>query len=166
MLREFYPAALHAFDDLHGRDALAAAPTPRAGQALTVEAITDILRQAGRQRYLATTAAKIHTALHTDHLTTLPQLAEAYGAATAALVAIITEMGHQIEALEAQVVTHFGRHPDSEIYLSQPGLGKILGARVLGEFGDAAGRYANAKARRNYAGTSPITAPPGRKPWS
>ena len=34
MLREFYPAALHAFDDLHGRDALAvlaAAPTPRAG---------------------------------------------------------------------------------------------------------------------------------------
>jgi hypothetical protein len=35
MLREFYPAVLHAFDDLHGRDALAvlaAAPTPRAGQ--------------------------------------------------------------------------------------------------------------------------------------
>ena len=30
----------------------------------------------------------------------------------------------------------FGRHPDAEIYLSQPGLGDILGARVLGEFGD------------------------------
>jgi transposase len=166
MLREFYPAALQAFDDLHGRDALAvlaAAPTPRAGQALTVEAITEILRQAGRQRYLATTAVKIHAALHTDHLTTLPQLAEAYGAATAALVAIITEMGHQIEVLEAQVVTHFGRHPDSDIYLSQPGLGKILGARVLGEFGDAAGRYADAKARRNYAGTSPITRASGKK---
>jgi len=166
MLREFYPAALHAFDDLHGRDALAvlaAAPTPWAGQALTPEAITDILRQAGRQRYLTTTATRIHTALQTEHLRALPQITEAYGAATAALVAIITEMGQQIEALEAQVVTHFGRHPDSKIYLSQPGLGKILSARVLGEFGDAANRYANAKARRNYAGTSPITRASGKK---
>ena len=166
MLREFYPAALQAFDDLHGRDALAvlaAAPTPRAGQALTLEAIIDILRQAGRQRYLTTTAARIHRALHAEHLTNLPQLAEAYGAATAALIAIIAEMGHQIEAMEARVVTHFGRHPDSEIYLSQPGLGKILGARVLGEFGDAADRYTNAKARRNYAGTSPITRASGKK---
>ena len=33
----------------------------------------------------------------------------------------------------------------------------ILGARVLGEFGDDPNRYANAKSRKNYAGTSPIT---------
>ncbi len=33
----------------------------------------------------------------------------------------------------------------------------MLGARVLGEFGDDPNRYADAKARRNYAGTSPIT---------
>ncbi len=35
--------------------------------------------------------------------------------------------------------------------------------RVLGEFGDAANRYTNAKARRNYAGTSPITRASGKK---
>jgi transposase len=166
MLREFYPAALHAFDDLRGRDALAVlalAPTPRTGQALTLDAITEILRAAGRQRYLDTTATRIHRTLQAEHLTTSPQLTEAYGAAMAALVKIIAEIGHQIEALEAQVVTHFGRHPDREIYLSQPGLGKILAARVLGEFGDATGRYANAKARRNYAGTSPITRASGKK---
>jgi hypothetical protein len=34
-------------------------------------------------------------------------------------------------------------------------LGTILGARVLAEFGDDADRYANAKARKNYAGTKP-----------
>ena len=34
----------------------------------------------------------------------------------------------------------------------------MLGARVLGEFGDDPDRYANAKSRRNYAGTSPLTA--------
>ena len=51
----------------------------------------------------------------------------------------------------------FGRHPDAEIYLSQPGLGPILGARVLAEFGDDPHRYADARARKNYAGTAPIT---------
>jgi transposase len=43
------------------------------------------------------------------------------------------------------------------IILSLPGMGTVLGARVLGEFGDAPNRYADAKSRRNYAGTSPVT---------
>jgi transposase len=57
----------------------------------------------------------------------------------------------------------FGRHPDVEIYLSQPGLGMILGARVLAEFGDDPDRYADAKARRNYSGMSPITKASGTR---
>jgi hypothetical protein len=52
---------------------------------------------------------------------------------------------------------------DAEIYLSQPGLGTILGARVLAEFGDDADRYVDAKARKDYAGTSPITRQSGKK---
>ncbi len=38
----------------------------------------------------------------------------------------------------------------------------ILGARVLGEFGDDPNRYADAKSRKNYAGTSPITRASGK----
>jgi hypothetical protein len=34
---------------------------------------------------------------------------------------------------------------------------------VLGEFGDDPGRYADARARRNFAGTSPITRQSGKK---
>jgi hypothetical protein len=41
------------------------------------------------------------------------------------------------------VTAYFGRHPDAEIILSQPGLGVVLGARVLAEFGDARERYAS-----------------------
>ena len=37
-----------------------------------------------------------------------------------------------------------------------------LGARVLGEFGDDPNRYADAKSRKNYAGTSPITRASGK----
>ena len=65
--------------------------------------------------------------------------------------------------MEEQVEAHFGQHPDAEIYLSQPGLGVVLGARVLAEFGDDTTRYADAKARKNYAGTSPITRQSGKK---
>jgi hypothetical protein len=39
----------------------------------------------------------------------------------------------------------------------------VLGARVLAEFGDDKARYADARARKNYAGTSPITRQSGKK---
>ena len=39
----------------------------------------------------------------------------------------------------------------------------ILGARVLAEFGDDPNRYADAKSRKNYAGTSPITRASGTR---
>jgi transposase len=54
-------------------------------------------------------------------------------------------------------------HPDADIYRSLPGLGVILGARVLGEFGDDPNRYTTAKCRKNYAGTSPLTIASGKK---
>ena len=68
-----------------------------------------------------------------------------------------------MKALEGQVEAHFGAHPAAEIILGQPGLGPILGARVLAEFGDDPDRYASAKARKNYAATSPITRASGKR---
>jgi hypothetical protein len=44
-----------------------------------------------------------------------------------------------------------------------PCLGTILAARVLGEFGDDQNRYVDAKARKSYAGTAPITRASGMK---
>ena len=63
----------------------------------------------------------------------------------------------QITILQSEVEAVFGRHPDAEILTSQPGMGMILGARVLGEFGDDPNRYVDARARKNYSGMSPIT---------
>jgi transposase len=80
-----------------------------------------------------------------------------------ALVAVLKEMVTQIAVLEEQVRQGFGQHPDAEIYLSQPGLGAILAARVLAEMGDDPHRYADARARKNYAGMAPITKASGTK---
>ena len=80
----------------------------------------------------------------------------------AALVAVIAELNTQIARLEEQLSEDFDQHPDAKIVRSLPGLGTVLGARVLGEFGDDPNRYADAKARKNYAGTSPITKASGK----
>jgi hypothetical protein len=78
-------------------------------------------------------------------------------------VAILRALNEQITVLQGQVEAHFGQHPDAEIIMSQLGMGPLLSARVLGEFGYAPGRYTDAKARKNYAGTSPITRASGKK---
>ena len=167
LLRECYPAALAAFaDDLAGRDALAvlaAAPGPTAGRGLTPTRVAGLLRKAGRQRNLDQTATQIVTALRAEQLPVRAGLEPVNAASVAALVAVITTMVAQTRVLEEQVRQGFGQHPDAEIYLSQPGLGPILGARVLAEMGDDPHRYADAKARKNYAGMAPVTRASGTK---
>ena len=53
-----------------------------------------------------------------------------------ALIAVLTTLNAQVKALQGQVEAHFGQHPAAEILRSQPGLGPVLDARVLAEFGD------------------------------
>jgi len=166
VLREFYPGALEAFAGvLDGRDALAVlaiAPTPAQGRRLSQARVETALRKAGRQRYVTSRAEEIVAALRVEQLSARPGVEGAYGASVRALVAVISELRRQTLMLAGEVEAGFGRHRDAEIYLSQPGLGPVLGARVLAEFGDDPDRYADAKARRNYAGTSPITRASGK----
>jgi hypothetical protein len=167
LLREYYPAALAAFGgDLAGREALAVlavAPTPDQGRRLAQSRIETLLRRAGRQRNVSATAAKIRAALTSEQLTARPGVVPAYAASAAALIVVLSAMAEQTEVLAGQVEQGFGQHPDAEIYLSQPGLGVVLGARVLAEFGDDPDRYADAKCRKNYSGMSPITKASGTK---
>jgi transposase len=92
-----------------------------------------------------------------------PAIEAAYAVIVASSVRLIAQLNTQIAELQAVVAEGFGRHPDAEIVTSQPGLGPVLGARVLAEFGDDRTRYADAKARKNYAGTSPITRASGTR---
>jgi len=105
----------------------------------------------------------ILAALRGEYLGQPPALTAAYAATARSLIAVITALNEQVTTLEQQVREHFGQHPDAKVYQSQPGLAAILGARVLGEFGDDPHRYADAKSRKNYGGTSPITRASGKK---
>ena len=164
-LREFYPAALDAFDDLASADALAVlaiAPTPTLGRQLSRSKIASALRRAGRQRRIDERSAEIQAAMRAEHLQAPPIVAEAMGASVAALVAVTVELVTQIDRLEQELADRFEQHPDAKIIRSLPGLGTILGARALGEFGDDPNRFCDAKSRKNYAATSPITRASGK----
>jgi len=76
---------------------------------------------------------------------------------------VIDGLTHQIAKLEAELAERFEGHPDAEIITSLPGLSSVLGARVLAEFGDDPTRYQDARARRRYAGTAPITRASGTR---
>ena len=167
-LREFYPAALDAFDELGqprrpgraGRSrrrrrwagGCRGRRSPRRCGAAAGNAASTNAPSRSRPR-CGPTSSKRPTLV-----------ADAMGATVAALVAVIAELATQIARLEAELADRFDQHPDAKIIRSLPGLGMILGARVLGEFGDDPNRYADAKSRKNYAGTSPITRASGKQP--
>jgi Transposase/Transposase IS116/IS110/IS902 family len=167
-LREYFPAALEAYAGLGltGPDALELlrkAPDPASAARLTVTQITAALKRAGRLGALDERARDIQAALRAPHLSQPAVIAGAYAASVQAGAAVIAALNEQCKVMEAKVSELFRRHPDAGVYLSQPGIGDITGARILGEFGDAPGRYASAKARKNYAGTSPLTIQSGKK---
>ncbi|MGC1781078.1 MAG: IS110 family transposase [Acidobacteriaceae bacterium] len=169
-LLEYYPAALQAFPHLgerdRDRDALAVlgrAPTPDQGARLSLSKVAAALKAGGRQRGVDERAREIQALLGSQQLQAPKAVTAAYGAATSATVNIVVALTNQIGAVETQLAQHFRTHPDADIYLSLPGLGVILGARVLGEFGDDPNRFTDAKCRKNYAATSPVTVASGRK---
>jgi transposase len=164
-LLEYFPAVVDLFADLAAADTLAfltLAPTPARAAALTGPQLTGVLRAARRQ-HVQDKAKALAEALRQPGLTQPPILEGAYAAIVTAEVAVLQALNAQIAALGEVVAEHFGRHPTAEIYLSQPGLGVVLGARILGEFGDDAGRFADARGRKNYSGQSPITRASGKK---
>ena len=164
-LREFFPAALKAYSELDAPDTLQLlrlAPDPDRAARLTKRQVVAALARANR-RNPDVVAERTLAVLKVGELRQAPPVQAALAAIVAAQVEVIATLNDQIDALGQVVAEHFGRHPDAELITSLPGLGVILAARVLGEFGDDPHRYADAKARKAYAGTAPITKASGTR---
>ncbi len=164
-LLEYFPAAVQAFEDLSAPDALAllarAADPDRAAK-LTRGQLVAALRSA-RRHHAEAKAEVLQAVLRAPALRQPATTQGAYAAVVSGQVGIITALNEQIRQLGQAVDEHFGRHPAADIYLSQPGLGVVLAARTLGEFGDDTARFTDARARKNYSGQSPITRASGKK---
>jgi hypothetical protein len=133
------------------------APTPEQGRRLTRAAIRAALVGAGRRRNVQARVVAVHDALAAPQLAASEVVEAAYREVVGALVAMLRGCNAQVAALEQQLTYQFSAHPDAAIVRSQPGLGAVLGARLLGEFGDDPDRYQTAKGRKAFAGTAPVT---------
>lgn len=92
-------------------------------------------------------------------------ISQAYGQVTQATVALVASCNQQIATLEEALGEGFNKHPDAKTIGSLPGLGMVLGARVLGEFGADPTRFATAKSRKTMAAAHPSPRPRGAR-WS
>jgi hypothetical protein len=99
----------------------------------------------------------VHDTLSAPRLAAPAPVEAAYREVVGALVAVLCCLNDQVAALERQLAARFADHRDAAVIRSQPGLGVVLGARVLGEFGDDPDRYQAAKGRKVFAGTAPVT---------
>jgi transposase len=134
-LREYYPGLLLAVHDLRdglasplARTLLAAAPTPAQAAKLTRTQLRALAEKAGRKRGIEAEADRLHTVLRVSQMRQLPQVEQAMGAKTLALLRQLEAACISADELAAAAVESFERHPDAEIITSFPGLGSLTGA--------------------------------------
>jgi transposase len=166
LLREYYPTFPATFDDLASREARATpalAPTPAQAATLRRPSLRAALVRAGRQRGIDAEVERILAGLRGEQLRHPARVEQAMGTqASAHLRALDTAVGN-ITELEQAMVAAFNQHPDAEIITSFPGLGPVLGARLLGEIGDDRSHFHNTIGFKAFAGTAPVTRASGRK---
>jgi transposase len=171
LLKDFYPAALVAFDRLpegglaraDARTILAAAPTPAQAAALSPARLRRLLISAGRRRHLDRDVDRLRAVFTDTYLHQPPQVETAMGIQLGALLRQLQAACTAADELAEAAIAHFERHPDAEIITSFPGLWMLAGARVLAEIGDDRARFADARGLKAFASSAPITRASGKK---
>lgn len=163
-LQTYFPEFLDLWDDPDRPVALAllqAYPTLEALQAVPVGMLTAFLRQ-HHQPHSAAKAQEIATRLSRPTFRIRPVLVRTKARLAVTLAQQLATLSAQIAAYEAEIRRVLKIHPDGELYLSLPGAGHCLVARMVGELGDNRARYADAAAAQCEAGTAPVTKASGQ----
>ncbi|MFD0264914.1 IS110 family transposase [Kitasatospora indigofera] len=170
LLREYYPAALAAFEPwknglcrAEAHELLKAAPTPARAARLSRAQLQVALKRAGRKRGIEAEADRLREVFRADWAHQPLLVEDALGKQMLAVLGQLEAASKAADDLAQAVDEAFPRHPDAEVILSFPGLGNQLGARVLAELGDDRNRFADARGLKAYAGASPVTRASGKK---
>ena len=163
-LREYYPAALEAFQDWTKPYAWALVkqfPTPT------------LLQQAGKRRW--------EKFLHTHRLwrpDSAPERMKLFAAANAlpaspatvkaksllatSLVQVLQALESQLDEYRLRINQAFAQHPDHDVFGSLPGAGEKLAPRLLAELGTAREVFPDPEALCCQAGVSPVSFQSGK----
>jgi transposase len=158
-LREYYPAAIEAFEDWTHQSAwqfIIAFPTP------------EELLKAGKRRWEKFLHSHKMWRPQTapDRMEIFARAAQFCGSAPVtaakrfqalALAKVLCTLEAQLRLYRERIEDLFKSHPDSHLFGSLPGAGAKLAPRLLGEIGDQRERFSDASALQCYAGTAPVT---------
>ena len=170
LLREYFPAALVAFQVKHiglaspeARTVLAAAPTPAAAAKLTKPRLRSLLIKAGRRRNLETWVDRLH-AIFRDRgpAPSGPGRGRLRRRSPGDLEADSMPPSPPPPICRRPPSIVFQQHPAAPIITSFPGLGPLSGARVLAEIGDDPDRFETPAPSRPTPAPRPSPEPPAR----
>lgn len=157
-LREYYPAALEAFDDWTQPYAWALInqfPTPA------------LLQQAGKRKWEkflhthclwrpGTAPERLKIFAAANALPASPSVVSAKSLLATSLVRVLQALQKQLDQYRQRINQAFGQHPDHDVFGYLPGAGEKLAPRLLGELGSVRQVYPDADALSCEAGTSPV----------
>ena len=109
-----------------------------------------------------TTRETLHARLLAAPRGTTGADADVHAATTIAYVALLRILNTQIGALEDTLATQLQTHTDTHIFASLPRVKTLRAARLIGEIGDARGRFPTADSLACLAGVAPSTRQSGK----
>lgn len=163
-LQLYFPVMLECFSDLKSPTALGflrCFPTPERASKASIRAIAGTLRQY-RHPMPEAKAEAIYNALQKPSFNIDPVVVRTKSRLVLCLVTQLQDLHEQMLAYLREIKALLKKHPDVELFLSLPGAGPYLAARIVAELGDSRARFPNARVVQATAGTAPVTKRSGK----
>ena len=163
-LRDYYPAALEAFDDWTAPSAWAFVERFATPQALVKAGKRTWEKFLHTQKlYRPTThERRLEIFARADQFTSTPGVIAARSLLASTLAVMLRTLNQQLAVYRERIEALFAQHPDHDVFGSLPGIGPKLGPRLLAELGSDRNRFDSAQSLQCFAGTAPVTIQSGQ----
>ena len=162
-LKEYYPEYIQFFSDVACPSSLAFIqnyPDFNSAGELTCEQLAAFFKEQNLRN--GKKLNKIYNLLHQKHLEVPQTLVRTKKLKALATVQELLSLAPTMEMYKNLLEQLLGQHPDGEIFLSYPGAGFIMAARLLSIFGDNRELYGDVSELQGLAGSCPVTAKSGK----
>ncbi|MCH7928819.1 MAG: IS110 family transposase [Candidatus Dadabacteria bacterium] len=162
-LKLYYPTALKLFCDLTGEISLKFLikySTPQKATRLTLEKLKTFLKQ---NKYSNPKRIDDIFLLLKEKQPSAPKVfVQAKEYFIQSIIPLIKIINKQIKNYDKEIKKHYEQHPDINIFNTLPGVGKIIGPRLLACFGDQRDQFPHFNNIQCLAGTAPVTKRSGK----
>lgn len=163
-VKEYYPEYSLFFRDITCPTSLSfieSYPTFNDARRLSEEQISLFLKEHGYvMRHKK--ADNIYQMLRQPNLIAAPIIVNTKKIKTSCLIEQLAQISKDIKFYVDKIKTVLDKHPDSEIFLSYPGVGEILAARLIAMIGDNRNLFNSANEVQSLAGCCPVTEKTGK----